>query len=834
MTPWLTRKTPTEFLLEFVHGVTLLYLVVTTARLLFIEHPAGILQRSPMMGIVAFGISALVLLPWKHWVHTPEEVGRVTVAALALTAAACSVSVWFAGLSALWVFPLVLLPYASITVILALSKQSLGSPVTGVIAWGLVIWLGFWAFIWWAVLDGPASETQQAQPLARITLVSTLAMVVTAVVLNARVHKIPLAVARHDAALAFFASTIAFTILVNAFSEWLSAHTENAIRVPVSLLLWPILIVTCSVLWVNRRSDRLLPIAGAIGLVWQHSMLLTAPYLASYNMMNTVVLWVLAFHPRRWTIPALGWALSLTGYLLAPGTDPLQVKLMGLSSTAVGLLLWWQLRALAADEATPHQPADRVSNEPTDPLIDPVSLNWARLGGVIIGVIAVLLGITANSTPSIAFIQAMGLLGLFLGSTGYTALRFWFEKSAQQRAALELNELRKSDALRRQLELVLQSAQMGWFEVDHVSDLVTLDAQAMATWGLAGKAESQVVARAALRDRVHPEDRAKTNDIAQQAASAAPQTEVSFRVIWDDGSVRWVEAVFVPAFDRQGRTIRRSGFVRDVTRERDIAAAMAKARADADQANLAKSMFLATMSHEIRTPLNAIVGMSRLLILESRSTEQRRDLEVLKTSSDHLLSLIDDILDFSKIEANQLDIEARPFNLAAVLRGLDIQFAGSAQAKGLALEFLPLGRDLPAMMVGDSGRLKQVLINLVSNAIKFTHSGRVVISVSTGERRTDPESPASRASAAGDAKRLTFRVLDTGIGLSEAALAGLFEPFRQADSSTTRRYGGTGLGLAIAKNLVELMGGKIRVSSQPGQGSVFEFDLPLGPVATQT
>lgn len=233
----------------------------------------------------------------------------------------------------------------------------------------------------------------------------------------------------------------------------------------------------------------------------------------------------------------------------------------------------------------------------------------------------------------------------------------------------------------------------------------------------------------------------------------------------------------------------------------------------AEEASRAKSQFLANMTHELRTPLNAIMGMSELLRNTPLSREQRELTHTINDSVYALLSLMENVLDISRIEAGKLDIEHTDFDLHRLLNATVHMLRPQARIKDLALS-LHIAPDVPFRLVGDPQRLRQVLVNLMANAIKFTHTGRVDVRVGL-QQETE-----TRA-------EVRFAVIDTGIGMDADALARIFESFAQADASTTRRYGGTGLGTTIAKELVELMGGRIRVQSRPGKGTRFEFTVPL-------
>jgi PAS domain S-box-containing protein len=280
------------------------------------------------------------------------------------------------------------------------------------------------------------------------------------------------------------------------------------------------------------------------------------------------------------------------------------------------------------------------------------------------------------------------------------------------------------------------------------------------------------------------------------------------------GNERWLLTTKVPLRDNSGKVVGIIGMGHDITHRKEAEREAQKAREAAEAANRAKSEFLANMSHEIRTPLNGIVGMTDLALDTELTPEQQEYLDTVKLSADTLLTVINDILDFSKIEAGKIDLEVSDFDLRDSLESALKTVAVRADEKGLEL-LCDVAPDVPEQVRGDSTRLRQVLLNLVGNAIKFTEHGEVAVRVQI-------------ETFEGKECLLRFTVADTGVGIPPEKQKLIFEPFSQADATTTRKFGGTGLGLTISTRLVEMMGGKIWVESEMGQGAQFHFTLRLG------
>jgi len=287
-----------------------------------------------------------------------------------------------------------------------------------------------------------------------------------------------------------------------------------------------------------------------------------------------------------------------------------------------------------------------------------------------------------------------------------------------------------------------------------------------------------------------------------------------------DGTPIWASATAKALYDADGTVKWVDGVIEDITERKNVEEALRKAKEEAEAANRAKSDFLASMSHEIRTPMHAILGMAELLTETPLTPEQEKYVEVFQNAGENLLNVINDILDLSKVEAGHLELEYEEFDLAELVEKTGEVLAIRAHDKGIELicHILP---DVPFNLIGDPIRLRQILINLIGNAVKFTERGEILIEVSRGE----PETPGKED---GERTELLFRISDTGIGIPKEKIDLIFEKFTQVDSSTTRKYGGTGLGLSISKRLIELMGGRIWIESEMGRGTRVSFTATFG------
>ncbi|SDI31076.1 hybrid sensor histidine kinase/response regulator [Propionivibrio dicarboxylicus] len=381
------------------------------------------------------------------------------------------------------------------------------------------------------------------------------------------------------------------------------------------------------------------------------------------------------------------------------------------------------------------------------------------------------------------------------------------------------------------LRLAMRSAKQGSFDLDLRTGESISSPEVAALLGF--RPEEYPATKQGWLDSIHPDDRARAEASFRETLAFGAPKELMYRRRTKKGDWQWMMSIGqVTRRADDGTPLRMTGIHMDVSERKQAeleleayknhleelvasrTSELLVAKDAAEAANVAKSAFLANMSHEIRTPMNAIIGLTQLALETPLNKQQQDYLSKVLRSSKSLLGILNDILDYSKIEAGRIEIEAAEFLIEDVLRSTADLFSVSAEEKGLEL-LIDIDSAVPERVVGDSLRLGQVIDNLVGNAIKFTERGEIHIRVGT-EEITDT------------GVLLRFSVRDTGIGLSQEQAARLFHPFAQVDSSFARRFGGTGLGLTISKQLVELMGGQISLSSTPGQGSCFSFTTRLG------
>jgi PAS domain S-box-containing protein len=419
-----------------------------------------------------------------------------------------------------------------------------------------------------------------------------------------------------------------------------------------------------------------------------------------------------------------------------------------------------------------------------------------------IGVLAVVLG-----DPTLTESQR-GLIGAIMT----LALAFAVAGARQTfRAGLRHEEtqarLRESEANYRML-------------ADNISDVIALSDLKGAVRYVSPSIEgatgftAEEFARLPPFDRVHPDDRdlvrSKLRDLA---ARGAGDDKVEYRLLQRDGGAAWTETCFtlVPAAEA-GETPEIIALSRDISERKAVEQELMDARERAESAAAAKADFLANMSHELRTPLNAIIGFSEAITrTKDLSARDARHARLIHEASETLLAVVNDVLDFSKLESNAFELDPQPFEPLELARSVAALVEDQAKARGLKLEVRGSGEN--RQVSGDGARLRQVLLNLVSNALKFTNVGGVTVFVDQREE--------------GSRQRVSVRVADTGIGIAPDKQAQLFERFSQADASVSRQFGGTGLGLAICKRIIDLMGGKIGVESGGGDGSTFWFEVIL-------
>jgi PAS domain S-box-containing protein len=426
--------------------------------------------------------------------------------------------------------------------------------------------------------------------------------------------------------------------------------------------------------------------------------------------------------------------------------------------------------------------------------------------------------IVIGDTETQAFLEkVVGYLGGFILCA--IGLLLWLPNI--QRLSVEILQRKQAEAAALESEELLkqaaQVAHLGHWIWDEIAERYSFCSEQTAE--MFGYSLEEYLRKfssnAGLLVNVHPDDRERYNEQLCRNLEERQTYEIEFRERVASGEYRYFREYGRPIYDETGQHKRTIGIIQDITKHKEIEEALQQAKEGAEAASKAKSNFLATMSHEIRTPMNGILGMAGLLLSTELPVEQRRYAERIKQSGDTLLRLLNQILDLSKVEAGKLVLEESNFSLSRLFDGVVAIFDSRARDRGREFQY-DIASDTPTWLKGDEGRIRQVLSNLVENAIKFTKAGHV--SVGVHHRWLDD-----------DVIELRFEVADTGVGVPLETREHLFDRFSQADSSTTRRFGGTGLGLAISKDLAELMGGGIGCESDEGKGSRFWFTVRCIP-----
>jgi PAS domain S-box-containing protein len=523
----------------------------------------------------------------------------------------------------------------------------------------------------------------------------------------------------------------------------------------------------------------------------------------------------LAFYSRRHLIAMLN---SIEVWMLQRPRHSLLGYGVALVTTALTLLVRWMLNPVLGN-AVPQM------------TFFPAVMIAAYVGGFWPGMLATVLSalaanfFLAGPTPSFHFSNTNDIAALVLFLLVGTIVSALCESLHRIRDRVVAAERRRADeAMHERVESELRESEHRWRSLTEALPQLVWTAMPdgacdyfSTQWTeFTGVPNDQLLGWQWLKS-LHPDDRESTRQFWTESVAGRHDYDVEYRIRRFDGQYRWFKTRGVPIRNSEGSISQWFGTCTDMTDSKLTAEELSHAKETAESANRAKDEFLANVSHEIRTPMNAIMGLTSLVLATDLNDGQRQSLATVKSAANNLLGIINDLLDFSKIEAGKLELSPDEFALRATLGDTLRALAVRAQQKGLEL-ISNVQSNVPDELIGDAGRLRQVLLNLIGNAVKFTEKGEVAVNVSA----IDNGAPKN------DRVHLLFTVRDTGIGIPKEKQAVIFRAFEQEDSSTTRKYGGTGLGLTISSQLAGLMGGKIEVQSEPGRGSTFSFTARFG------
>jgi signal transduction histidine kinase/CheY-like chemotaxis protein len=815
----------------------------------------GVLSRKPWTLLVYLGLGVALLLPWARWAKSTRAAQIHCWGACVAIALLAVASGWAAGFSTWWNRPLAMSLFAP-----ALLSLELNDPVetrtralwrlNRAQAWAVGTWVGLWVVLWWATLSGPGAEPREAFWVHRLTWMSWTVTAVWFILLKAQRLGLPMGEARWAVIATILLVHLPFKLFGNSADPWINSLSGHPPEAPTSLWSWSVVIALAALIWKARQAPRLLPAAPVMLIAWLSSNPLNIPTGAAMQLPLMAVAWVLLVPPRWWPLALLGWAASWAWFGLAPNTLTTTVIQIGLTANAVGVLTHLMLRRLRADDVASTDAEQAAAGTPDKPAapdwvtLSPTQSRLATAAGWGVGLATPLIGYAAASHTSVPYLQALSLLGLLLGYLSYTGVRFWLERESRGKAQAEFEQLRVVlDTAKTAFRLYTAQGQALWVNLmalrtghQTLDEALAINLFELPFYKLAGLADA---ARRALADGTEQQLNYRGLGSAGQAVDVS---WVVNRVVLGGQACLLIQGLDLSkehaqqaqleqalaqsqglSQQLQGALTQSQTLSEQLQTERDRLQAqgadLAQALKDAQAANLAKQQFVSTISHEIRTPLNGIMGGLEMLRLQDLPPASRNFVDLTTNASQVLLRMMSDMLDLAQIEAGQLKLEPTPLRLDVMVEqvGQILQMAPRDAGVTLSVGCSPA---LQAPVLADDVRLRQVLLNLGNNALKFTHHGQV---------RLWAEPLASEPGHQG----LRITVQDSGIGMGPDMLAQLFTPFKQADGGHKRKYGGTGLGLSIVKQLLEAMGGSITVDSTQGQGSTFTVTLLLALAPTE-